>query len=117
MLPERALDEDDLNRFAKYIPKFRGVFMINELPSRPYQNECGIVNLDRSDGAGTHWVAYYKSNNQIEYFDSYGNLRPPREIVNYLGKNIKYNYNRFQKDNSVNCGHLCLRFLYNNVYK
>lgn len=85
--------------------------MLNELPKRPFRNECGIVNLDRSDGAGTHWVAYYKKGSQVEYFDSYGNLRPPCEIVNYLGDNITYNYNKYQKNNSVICGHLCLDFL------
>lgn len=91
--------------------------MLDKLPSRPHRRECGIVNLDKAAGPGTHWVAYYKAGDQIDYFDSYGNLRPPREIVNYLGSNIKFNYNKYQKNGSVMCGHLCLRFLYENAYK
>ena len=91
--------------------------MLDKLPSRANKTECGIVNLDKSTGAGTHWVAYSKKGNQIEYFDSYGNLRPPHQIINYLGKNIKYNYDRYQEYNSVICGQLCLIFLYNNMYK
>jgi hypothetical protein len=118
MLPARALNEIDLYKFAKSIPNFRGVFMLSTLPLSPYQTECGIVNLDRSNGPGTHWVAYYKKGIQIEYFDSYGNLQPPREIINYLGKNIKYNYNRYQKNNSIICGQLCLKFLFEKyIYK
>lgn len=86
--------------------------MLDELPLKPHRIECGIVNLDKSNGLGTHWVAYYKNGSDIEYFDSYGNLRPPCEIVQYLGESIKYNYIKYQKDASVVCGHLCLKFLY-----
>lgn len=113
MLPARALNEIDLYKFCKNIANFRGIFMLDKLPSKPRKIECGIVNLDKSYNSGTHWVAYYKKHNEIEYFDSYGNLRPPKEILQYLGNNIKYNYTRYQKDGSVICGHLCLKFLYN----
>ena len=91
--------------------------MLDKLPFKPHRRECGIVNLDKSNNPGTHWVAYYKDDRQIEYFDSYGNLKPPREILNYLGKSIKYNYARYQPDNSIICGHLCLKFLYDHYYK
>lgn len=87
--------------------------MRDSLPKRPRKHECAIVNLDNSTGPGTHWVAYYKKDFSIEYFDSFGNLQPPLEIINYLGSNIKYNYTAHQNYNSVNCGHLYLNFLYN----
>jgi hypothetical protein len=79
----------------------------------PRYNESGVVNLDSGDGPGTHWVAYKKRGNRTDYFDSYGNLSPPRELLYYLGRgsNIFYNRGRFQTIGSVNCGHLCLRFL------
>lgn len=85
--------------------------MRDTLPKKPYVKECGILNLDSYQGAGTHWVAYYKNGNITEYFDSFGNLQPPLEIISYLGDNINYNYRRYQQFNSVNCGHLCLKFL------
>ena len=37
------------------IPNFRGVFCRNELPDKANLNECGIINLDDSQGSGTHW--------------------------------------------------------------
>lgn len=77
----------------------------------PRKNESGVVNLDRGDGPGTHWVAYKKRGDRTEYFDSYGNLSPPKEIYRYLGSNIFYNRDRYQNMGGVNCGHLCLRFL------
>lgn len=90
--------------------------MRNALPSsQPWRNESAIVNLDSFDGPGTHWVAYYKRGRNVHYFDSYGNLKPPRELITYFGgdSRILYNYTNFQKLNKYNCGHLCLEFLYN----
>lgn len=95
----------------KYIPYFRGVYMRDKLPKKAYRRECGIINLDTYRGPGTHWVAYYKNNNDAEYFDSFGNLQPPLEVLKYLGNNVTYNYKREQPFNTYNCGHLCLQYL------
>lgn len=96
------------------IPKFRGVFMRNELPiTGPYKCESAIINLDNKEGPGTHWVAYKKINNETEYFDSFGNLSPPLDLIVYLGVGsyIKYNHERYQNFDTFICGHLCLKFL------
>ena len=94
--------------------------MRNDLPPEIRENESGIVNLDDKVGPGTHWTAYVKRGNHVIYFDSIGNLKPPLEVMKYFrgggGRNgITYNYDRYQKLNSYNCGHLCLMFLYNNA--
>lgn len=79
---------------------------------KPWRNERGIVNLDSSLGSGTHWVAYCKQGKHVLYYDSFGDLPPPKELTRYLsGNSIRYNINAEQKFNSVNCGHLCLKFL------
>ena len=95
------------------IPFFRGVFMRDALPSRIHRNESGIVNLDDAVGPGTHWVAYAKRENDAIYFDDFGNLRPPRELQRYLGKDVSIAYNRqsYQTYNQSICGQLCIRFL------
>lgn len=110
----------ELNKLAhqRGIPNFRGVFMRDTLPPRIYSlNECGIVNLDDNHGSGTHWVAYVKHGIDVKYFDSFGNLRPPRELIDYFGKNarITYNYTRLQNFNETICGELCLKFLQKNA--
>lgn len=89
--------------------------MRDNLPKKPHQHESGIVNLDSSEGPGTHWVAYYKNKSFVQYFDSFGNLKPPKEVVSYLGKNITYNYTQYQTYDSVICGHLCLYFLFSHA--
>lgn len=90
--------------------------MRNELPTNSQKKECGIINLDSSQNNGTHWVAYAKINSYVEYFDSFGDLKPPKEFVKYIGNDIKYNHENFQKNNPYNCGHLCIKFL-NNFWR
>ena len=109
-MPDRALTDFDLIKYAEKlkIPHFRGVFMRNKLPlSGPHYRESDIVNLDDNTGPGTHWVAYRKRGTDVIYFDSFGNLQPPLELMNYLNViTVKYNSNRFQDYGSYNCGHL-----------
>lgn len=107
----------ELAKLAHHIPNFRGVFMRDNLPSKIHRiHECGIVNLDNNRGLGTHWVAYIKHDRNVKYFDSFGNLRPPKELMEYFGKdvNITYNYERMQSYDDTNCGELCLKFLREN---
>ena len=87
--------------------------MRNELPlSGSHDRESAIVNLDDNRGPGTHWVAYHKRRNNVVYFDSFGNLQPPFELMNYLNvETVKYKVKKFQDYDSYNCGHLCLQFL------
>lgn len=91
--------------------------MRNALPSAgPRYCESAIVNLDDAVGPGTHWVAYRKRGKDVVYFDSFGDLQPPLDLMVYLKVDqIKYNYERYQDYDSFNCGHLCLQFLSNNL--
>lgn len=121
-IPRKSLTNYDLLKYVKLlgISNFRGVFMRDKLPKRIKKNESGIVNLDDYNGDGTHWTAYIKKGKNIIYFDSYGNLRPPVELITYFysDKNrndVNYNYNKYQNFNKTNCGQLCLKFLYNNM--
>lgn len=123
-LPRRALSDVDLNHYAfkvMKIPYFRGVFMRDTLPAPgPHHNESAIINLDSIHGMGTHWVAYKKHGSLVNYYDSFGDLPPPKELIHYLNRGsrgtvkILYNYDRHQNFNTVWCGHLCLKFLSRN---
>ena len=110
----KPLTNLDIIRIARkeQIPDFRGIFMRDELPEKPWRNERLIINLDRHDGPGTHWTALRKEGKHFYYFDSYGNLPPPKEVINYLprGSTLAYNYCPHQK-NATECGHLSIEFL------
>lgn len=90
--------------------------MRDSLPYKINERECGIVNLDSIRGKGTHWVCYKKYGFMVQYFDSFGNLKPPIELQRYFNSGpyytqINYNYFPIQSEEQVNCGHLCLDFL------
>lgn len=86
--------------------------MRNTLPRTisPAPYERGIVNLDIDEG--THWCAYRKNKNVVTWFDSFGSIPPPKEVLKYFrGNDIIYNHDAFQSYNTYTCGHLCLLFL------
>lgn len=87
--------------------------MKDTLPrTQPYAKERAIVNLDSYRNQGTHWCAYRKNKSKVFWFDSFGAIPPPKEIVSYFrGNDIIYNHDAFQTYNSFLCGHLCLLFL------
>ena len=90
---------------------FRGIFMRDEISKmKVNDNECGILNLDSMKNSGTHWVAWYKDNNNKIYFDSFG-IQPPKEIIKYLRSPILYNTFQIQQFNDSNCGEWCLYVL------
>lgn len=111
-----ALSNFEIEDYAKQfkIPFWRGVFMRDTLPRKIGKNETGIVNLDTRNNPGTHWVAYYKKNNVVQYYDSFG-VQPIPELIKYFGGacTIFYNSDQQQKIDDVICGHLCLKFLVN----
>lgn len=95
------------------IPYFKCIFMRTTLPTGGvYWNESDIINLDNAEGPGTHWVSYAKRGDRAVYFDSFGNLRPLKELVRYLNvTQIEYNRTPYQHYDQSNCGQLCLQFL------
>lgn len=97
------------------LPNFK-YYMTDELiNSSPDKTECGIVNLDDSDGAGTHHVCYWLDNEKKICFDSFG-VAPPTELINYLkkldSKKILYSTHVIQDIKETNCSELCLYILH-----
>ena len=112
ILQNKPLNNFELGDVAKRlkIPSFRGEFLLDTLPKNPNKKECGIVNFDKSDGPGTHWITWYKNGKTEIYFDSYG-VQPLIEVGKYLGSPIYYNTHQLQPARQVFCGHLCLYVL------
>lgn len=113
------------------IPHFYGVFMRDTLSKcakktrrlkSPSKRECWILNHASSRSNGTHWTALARNGKVAFYFDSFGKLPPPFEVVDYLRKygddsaddhiHLYYNVKQYQSYGSNICGHLCLKFLY-----
>ena len=99
------------------LPNFK-YFMSNELvKASPDDKECGIVNLDDSDGKGTHHICYWldRKHGDKFCFDSFG-VAPPTELIDYLKKfdkqNILYSTYIIQELNETNCSELSLYVLH-----
>ena len=92
-------------------------------------NKIGIIyNLDVSSGPGTHWVAVYidNKNNEINYYDSYGELPIPlikkfierlsnEYITNNYVPTIIYNDKRHQYGGSE-CGVYSMNFILERLH-
>ena len=113
-----GLTNFDIDSYVKKlkIPNFRGVFMRDTLPKKPKRVECSIVNLNKSNETGSHWVCFSKIGETRLYFDSFGQ-DVPFEIIRYLKTSKEYqndvaviarNTDIVQRVNTHVCGHLCL---------
>ena len=118
ILPKGTMYDGEILHYvqALNIPDFRGVKMRDELPSIPFKHECGILNFNTHDQQGSHWVCWFKCDNDRYYFDSFGEP-PPVELLTYLKtyeelKNnspvIRQSAVTVQRYESNECGSLCL---------
>lgn len=96
------------------IPMFLGVFALDRLPDTQGKPGCFIMNHDRIDQPGSHWVALYVHpppyNHYAEYFDSLGN-KPPEELYAWKQK-LEFNTKPVQSVLADTCGEHALYFLY-----
>ena len=78
---------------------FKGVLPIDLLPSR--QTGSYVINLDKHDQPGSHWVAVYDDGEKVEYFDSFGF---PPTCKSFLGPTAVYSTAHIQPLMSNACG-------------
>lgn len=120
-----ALYSDEIEEFfedPKDYPQFGGVISADEIRKLPKKIPIGfIMNLDKRNQPGSHWVAVYISNDSIEYFDPFG--KDPtdqfkKDITNFVNSMhlpimMKFKINKVQRQhgNSFKCGYHSIRFL------
>ena len=74
------MNTKQINKLFKNNLNYLGTFPKDLLQSSS-KNKFGlIINTDNSDMPGEHWVAIFKNNNKVEYFDSFG-LPPLQEEI------------------------------------
>ena len=90
--------------------------MRDMLPDKKCLVECAIMNFNKSDEIGSHWVCFVRNHNVRIYFDSFGQITPtevqkylktPSEFINEKAV-IQRNSDIVQRPNTHVCGHLCL---------
>ena len=85
----------------------------DQLPRQnPIHVKAYIVNTERSNKAGEHWVAViFNNNGDGLYFDSYGLPPLETEIIDFLDNHSpswRYNRQRLQSLQSKVCGLYCI---------
>jgi predicted nucleic acid-binding Zn-ribbon protein len=135
--PGKGLADDEIVEIMENdVPKraskhFRGVFSFDELDKvtdLPLKEPSSfVINLDKSTGPGTHWVALYidprPGTRSIEYVDSFGDP-PPKRVNDAITKMVKREFShlpgllqfktngvKLQSVTSPNCGFFAIDFI------
>ena len=70
-----------------------------------------IINLHEHYDTGTHWIALWMDNNNATYFDTFEVQHIPKEIKEFINKNIITNIFRIQAYDSIMCAYFCIGFI------
>ena len=94
--------------------KFKGVYPSDKIPKLNDLSPYCIVNVDKSNEAGSHWLALVKSGNHCILYDSFG--RRNTQLIPNLrfsgnGKILDTDRDVEQKIKEENCGSRAISFL------
>ena len=101
--------ETEIRQVLQRVPGFLGVFSRDDMKSPRCYPFSLVVNTDKSDQQGTHWIAIYvDSKGRGIYYDPFGRKPHHSEFEEYLIKYCKngYTYNKssLQCITCVTCG-------------
>lgn len=104
---------EQLNKYGSFfIDNYKGTFARDHIPNLN-NGESSIINLDTSDKNGSHWIALYKYNNQLYFYDSFG--RP--NLLPELNYKEALDYDAEQNIYMSDCGQRCITWLlFFNLY-
>ena len=109
-MPPNPLTNFEMKKCYQNEPRFNGVFSRDNVPK--IKDGTYIINLDGYSDIGTHWLALYVHNNDVTYFDSFGEEHVLKEMRTFINnKNIKTNIFRIQAYDSIMCGYFCIGFI------
>ena len=111
LLPFHPLTNIEISEYYKNEPRFNGVYSRNNLPNK-IKKGAYVINLDKYENTGTHWVSLFVKPKYTVYFDSFGIEHIPKGINKIIGNNdIKSNIFRIQAYDSIMCG-----YFFNRIY-
>ena len=110
LIPPHPLTNFEIPKYCENEPRFNGVYSRDNL-SR-VKDGAYVVNLDEYSDIGTHWVALYINNNDVNYFDNFGVEHTSKEIKTFINnKKVKTIILRIQAYDSIMCGYFCIGFI------
>ena len=109
----------EISEYYKNEPRFNGVYSRNNLPNK-IKKGAYVINLDKYENMGTHWISLFVKPKYTIYFDSFGVEHIPKEINKFSNnettrssslERIKSNIFRIQAYDSIMCGYFCIEFI------
>ena len=86
----KSLTTNDICTYLHLHPTFTGCFPTDKIPFVKSYPSVFIVNTEKSDKKGEHWVAFYMEKGHCLYFDSFGMGVLEDDISSYLSiSNLK----------------------------
>ena len=111
LLPFHPLTNIEISEYYKNEPRFIGVYSRNNLLNK-IKKGAYIINLDKYENTGTHWVSLFVKANKVIYFDSFGIEHIPKEINKFINNNnIESDIFRIQAYDSIMCRYFCIEFI------
>jgi hypothetical protein len=93
---------------------FRGVYPIDVLPAISSYPSAIVVNTDKHDQPGSHWVGlYFDDKEKCEFFDSFGRA-PIGHLKDYILNNsssFTWNNTQVQQMFTTTCGQFTIFFI------
>ena len=106
---------DNIEYLLNHRKEFLGCFPSDKLPEFPTEfPKSMIINTDKTNQPGDHWVALVLTKDKCYYFDSMGMPILEENIMNYIEphyNDIKYSNSRIQDLKSNKCGAFCVCFV------
>ena len=110
LLAFHPLTNIEINEYYINEPRFNGVYSRNNLPAK-IKKGAFVINLDKYENTGTHWVSLFVKPKYTVYFDSFGIEHIPKEINKFIRNDIKSNIFRIQAYDSIMWGCFCIELI------
>ena len=106
-MPLHSLINFEIQKYYQNEPKFDSVYSRNNLSK--IENGVYLIDLDKYESIGTHWIDLYVNAKNVTYVDTFGVKHFPRKIKKFVGnKNIITNVYRIQAYDSTTCRYFCI---------
>ena len=94
---------------------YLGTVALDQLPQFIKYPSCFILNNQKSNQPGQHWIAiYFGKNQKAEFFDSFGQSAKYYNLENYIKTRSKGFVNsniKLQSNYSTFCGYYCVLYI------
>ena len=68
-MPSHPPTNFEIQKYYENQPKCNGVY--SKINLSKIKDETYIINLNKYESVGTHWIALYVNDNNVTYFDSF----------------------------------------------